>query len=609
MTLDKLRTKRAIKRLTEKQLQELASDIRKFLIKSISDTGGHLASNLGVVELTLALHSVFDTPKDSIVWDVGHQSYVHKILTGRRKRFSTLRKQGGLSGFPKSKESPHDAFDTGHSSTAISAALGLAVARDLKNESGRVVAVVGDGSITGGLAFEGLNNAGRSNTDLLVVLNDNQMSISQNVGAISKHLNQLRTTSGYIGAKRDVRNMLDKLPVVGEALSRGIESAKDMVKYAVVPGVLFDELGFKYFGPIDGHDTLKMAKIFEQTKKIKGPVLVHVLTKKGKGYDIAERAPSSFHGIGSFDISTGKPHVATTEPKFTDVFAKALCQHAKQDKNIVAVTAAMPDGTGLSAFRTQFPTRFFDVGIAEGHAVTFAAGLAKGGLRPVVGIYSSFLQRAYDNIIHDVAIQNLPIVFVLDRAGAVCSDGETHQGLYDFAYLSHIPNLTILAPSSDVELEEMLSFALSHTGPVVVRYPNAVAPKANERKKLTLACSEEVEKGNDIAIVSVGAILPTAANVVSRLKENGLTPSLYNARFVKPLDKNLLETLKSYRHVFTIEDAAVIGGYGSLIKPTHAFAFPDSFVEVGTREELFRLYGLDSMSISEKILHIAGKDM
>jgi len=609
MTLDKLRTKRAIKRLTEKQMQELAFDIRKFLIESISDTGGHLASNLGVVELTLALHSAFDTPKDSIVWDVGHQSYVHKILTGRRKQFPTLRKLGGLSGFPKSKESPHDAFDTGHSSTAISAALGLAVARDLKNKDSRVVAVVGDGSITGGLAFEGLNNAGRANTDLLVVLNDNQMSISQNVGAISRHLNQLRTTSGYIGAKRDVRNILDKLPVVGEALSRGIESAKDMVKYAVVPGVLFDELGFKYFGPIDGHDTLKMAKIFEQTKKIKGPVLVHVLTKKGKGYDVAERSPSSYHCVGPFDITTGKLNTVLTEPKFTDIFAKALCKHAEKDESIVSVTAAMPDGTGLSKFKAQFPARFFDVGIAEGHAVTFAAGLAKGGMRPVVGIYSSFMQRAYDNIIHDVAVQNLPVVFVLDRAGAVCSDGETHQGLYDFAYLSHIPNLTILAPSSGVELEEMLSFALSHNGPVVIRYPNAVAPKAGERKKITFPCSEEVEKGKDIAIVSVGVMCNIAADVVARLKESGLTPSLYNARFIKPVDTNLVETLKSYKHVFTIEDAAAIGGYGSLIKPTHAFAFPDNFVEVGTREGLFRLYGLDAISITEKILHIAGKDM
>jgi len=423
MKLEDLRTKRALRRLNPEEFQALAADIRQFLIHSISDTGGHLASNLGVVELSLALHTVFNTPKDKIVWDVGHQSYVHKILTGRKQRFSSLRQLDGLSGFPKSGESPHDAFDTGHSSTAISAALGLATARDLKNESHKVVAVIGDGSMTGGLAFEGLNNAGRANTDLLVVLNDNQMSISQNVGAISRHLNQLRTTSGYLGVKKDIRNALDNLPVVGGTLARGIESAKNMVKYAVIPGVLFEELGFRYFGPVNGHDIEEMTNVFRKTKKIKGPVLVHVLTKKGKGYGNAERSPANYHGVGTFNVATGKPRAAPNGPKFTDVFTKSLCHHAQLDSRIVAVTAAMPDGTGLSRFRAQFPKRFFDVGIAEGHAVTFAAGLAKGGMRPVVGIYSSFMQRAYDQILHDVAIQKLPVIFALDRAGAVDADG------------------------------------------------------------------------------------------------------------------------------------------------------------------------------------------
>jgi len=603
MTLDKLRTKRTLKRLSPDQFNDLAADIREFLIQSISDTGGHLASNLGVVELTLALHTVFNTPDDKIIWDVGHQSYVHKILTGRRQRFGSLRQLDGISGFPKSEESPHDAFDTGHSSTSISAALGLAVARDLKNENHKVVAVIGDGSMTGGLAFEGLNNAGRANTDLLVVLNDNQMSISQNVGAISRHLNQLRSTSGYLGAKKDVRNVLDNLPIVGKALAKGIESAKNIVKYAVIPGVLFEELGFHYFGPIDGHDIVELTNVLRQTKNIKGPVLVHVLTKKGKGYENAERSPSCFHGIGTFHVDTGKPRAAPCSPKFTDIFAKSLCHHAHLDKRIVAVTAAMQDGTGLARFRIQFPKRCFDVGIAEGHAVTFAAGLAKGGMRPVVGIYSSFMQRAYDNVLHDVAIQNLPVVFALDRAGAVCSEGETHQGLYDYAYLSHIPNMTVLAPCSGTELADMMEFAFNHNGPVAIRYPNSNAPVYEEipQEKINYGRGQTIFKGKDIAIVSVGTMMDKALAVVEKLKEHGYSPSLYNARFVKPLDMDLVKKLASYKYIFTIEDAARIGGYGVRLQPTYAFAFPDAFIEVGTREELFKRYGLDATAIAEKI--------
>jgi len=611
MTLDKLRTKRALKRLSPAQFNTLAADIRKFLIQSISDTGGHLASNLGVVELTLALHTVFNTPDDKIIWDVGHQSYVHKILTGRRQRFGSLRQLDGLSGFPKSAESPHDAFDTGHSSTAISAALGLAAARDLQNERHKVVAVVGDGSMTGGLAFEGLNNAGRANTNLLVVLNDNQMSISQNVGAISRHLNQLRTTSGYLDIKEDVRNVLDNFPIVGEVLTKGIESAKNIVKYAVLPGVLFEELGFRYFGPIDGHDIIALTKVLSQTNNIKGPVLVHVLTKKGKGYENAERSPCSYHGIGTFDIDTGKPRAAPCSPKFTDIFAKYLCHHAHVDKRIVAVTAAMPDGMGLTRFRTQFPKRFFDVGIAEGHAVTFAAGLAKGGMRPVVGVYSSFMQRAYDNIIHDVAIQNLPVTFVLDRAGAVCAEGETHQGLYDYAYLSHIPNMTIMAPCSGTELTAMLDFALSHHGPVAIRYPNSPAPEYEEipDEKIIYGRAQVIHKGKKIAIVSVGAMMDKALAVVEKLRKKGYSPSLYNARFVKPLDMDLVKRLAAYKYVFTIEDAARIGGYGSRLQPTYAFAFPDAFIEAGTREELFKRYGLDATAIAKKIQTLMHKEI
>jgi len=607
MTLEKLRTKRILKHLRPSQFKYLAADIRKFLLQSISDTGGHLASNLGVVELTLALHTVFDTPIDKFVWDVGHQSYVHKILTGRKQRFNSLRQLDGLSGFPKATESLHDAFDTGHSSTAISVALGLAVARDLNNDNHNVIAIVGDGSITGGLAFEGLNNAGRSNTDLLVVLNDNQMSISQNVGAVSRHLNQLRTTSGYLDIKKDVRNLLDNLPLgFGKALTKGIESAKNIVKYAVLPGVLFEEMGFRYFGPIDGHDTTELIKVLRQTKKIKGPVLVHVVTKKGKGYKNAEQSPASYHGIGTFNIKTGKPRAALASPKYTDIFAKTLCHHAHINTNIVAVSAAMPDGTGLSRFRTQFPKRFFDAGIAEGHAVTFAAGLAKGGMRPVVGIYSSFMQRAYDNIIHDVAIGNLPVVFALDRAGAVCADGETHQGLYDFAYLSHIPNMTILAPSSGAELVEMMEFAFSHNGPVAIRYPNSPAAEYPElpMEKIVYGRSQQVIQGSEIAIMSVGTMLDKALVVAEKLRSMGYCPSLYNARFVKPIDANLAEKLAGYKYVFTIEDAVRLGGYGMRLQPTYVFAFPDAFIEAGTREELFKRHKLDASSIAEKILTI-----
>jgi len=604
MNLEKLRTKRALKKLKPAQLAALAADIRKFLIHSLSQTGGHLASNLGVVELTLALHTVFDTPSDKLLWDVGHQSYVHKLLTGRRRRFDTLRQLDGLSGFPKSKESPHDAFDTGHSSTAISAALGIAAARDLKGESHKVVAIVGDGSMTGGLAFEGLNNAGRANTNLLVVLNDNQMSISQNVGAVSRHFNQLRITGGYLEVKKEVRNMLGNLPVVGESLTKGIESVKNLVKYAVLPGVLFEELGFKYFGPIDGHDITEMTKVFRQTQKINGPVLVHVLTKKGKGYEPAETSPANYHGIGAFDISTGEPRAAPVV-KYTDIFAKELCRHAELDKRIVAVTAAMPDGTGLASFRQRFPARFFDVGIAEGHAVTFAAGLAKGGMRPVVGIYSSFMQRAYDNIVHDIAVQNLPVIFALDRAGAVCAEGETHQGLYDYAYLSHIPNMTVLAPSCGDELTAMLDFAVTHDGPVAIRYPNAAAYyhasdlETGEHEPLRHA--KQILHGSTIAIVSVGTMLATASSAVKILQSQGYNPSLYDARFVKPIDPKLLIKLQTYQYVFTIEDAAAIGGFGSRINPTYAFAFPDSFIEPGQREQLFKRYGLDANSIAEKI--------
>ena len=618
--LDNINSPKDLKLLNPDELSMLAGEIRKFLIYSLSDTGGHLASNLGVVELTLALHTVFNSPVDKIVWDVGHQSYVHKILTGRKERFPSLRKLDGLSGFPKNCESEHDAFDTGHSSTAISAALGLAAARDLKQNRAvntrkrrkipnkeKVVAVVGDGSMTGGLAFEGLNNAGRANTDLLVVLNDNQMSIGKNVGAISRHLNEIRTTTGYLGAKADVRQLLDHLPVVGSPVSKGIESFKSLVKRAVLPGVLFEEMGFRYFGPVNGHDIPSLLKVLRNVKNIPGPVLLHVLTKKGKGYNCAERSPTDFHGVGTFHVKTGEPINCAESPSYTDVFSKHLCRLAAVDKRVVAVSAAMPDGTGLADFKAKFPRRFFDVGIAEGHAVTFAAGLAKGGMRPVVAIYSSFMQRAYDQIVHDVAIQNLPVVFALDRAGIVGEDGETHQGLYDLAYLSHIPNMTILAPSSGAELAAMLDFALKHDGTVAIRYPKAQAYQIGDVPPIIYGQSQEVVQGKEIAIVSVGTMRDTGMQVVEILKKHGLTPSLYNARFVKPLDAGLITKLAKYEKVFIIEDAARLGGYGARVqsklgKICHTFAFPDAFIEAGTREQLLKRYGLDAETIAKKIL-------
>ncbi|MCL2361588.1 MAG: 1-deoxy-D-xylulose-5-phosphate synthase [Defluviitaleaceae bacterium] len=619
MLLDRINNPKQLKRLPFEKLEILAEEIRRFLVKSIADTGGHLASNLGVVELTLAMHRVFDSPKDKIIWDVGHQSYIHKIITGRKDRFDSLRKLDGLSGFPKTAESDHDAFGTGHSSTAISAALGMATARDLRckpdcTKKEKIIAVVGDGSITGGLAYEGLNNAGRSDTDLIVILNDNQMSICENVGAISRHLNDIRTGSFYLGAKQGVRSILDKLPVMGPILSGGLESAKDAIKkYLLLHGVLFEEMGFRYFGPVDGHNIPALVNILRGVKQIKGPVLVHVLTKKGKGYNSAEDAPTRFHGIGAFNINTGKPTATCNGPTYTDVFSKALMTQAEQDKKIVAITAAMSSGTGLEPFREQFPERFFDVGIAEGHAVTFAAGLAKGGLKPVFAVYASFLQRAYDQVLHDVALQNLPVVFAIDRAGLVGEDGETHQGIYDLAYLSHIPNMIILAPRDGTELESMLGFALSYNGPVALRYPRDTACKTEITSPISYGQSETVAKGENIALVSVGTMNKTAIAAAALLRNEGINPSIYNARFIKPLDMSLVNALVEYDAVYVLEDAARIGGYGSRLleamavgKKTlpyfHIFAFPDIFIEAGGREELISRYKLDEKSIAEYII-------
>ena len=594
-----------LKQMNYDGLKKLSEDIRKFLLHEISQTGGHLASNLGVVELSVALHKVFDSPTDKIIWDVGHQAYIHKILTGRHDKFGSLRKLDGLSGFPKSAESPHDAFDVGHSSTSISAALGYCSARDLMQKDYSVVAVVGDGSMTGGLVYEAMNNAGRSNTNMLVILNDNQMSITRNVGALSRHLNDIRTAPRYRGAKRDVHKLLGGIPL-GKRVDKLIETAKDAVKFMLVPGVLFEELGFNYFGPVDGHNIKTLVDTLTNLRSIKGPVLLHVVTNKGKGYPPAEKSPGRYHFVEAFDIVSGEAESTVKTETYADVFGKTLVNLADKIDNLSAITAAMPDGTGLGDFQKKYPKRFYDVGIAESHAVTFAAGMAKGGILPVVAVYSSFLQRAYDQILHDVCLQNLHVVFAIDRAGIVGSDGETHQGIFDISFLSHMPNMTILAPKNRWELEDMLAYAIQqHKGPIALRYPRGAASEVFKeyRQPVKYGESETIIKGSNIAIVAVGAMMDEAYKAVTILQAKGYNPGLYNARFVKPIDNNLLKHLRSYKHVFILEDNVQAGGFGSCLPLSSAyhFAFPDKFIEQGTRAELFKRYSLDGEGVAQQI--------
>ena len=618
--LDHISSPQDIKKLNIRQLSTLSKEIRAFLIRSVAKTGGHLASNLGVVELTVALHHCFHTPKDKIIWDVGHQAYVHKILTGRRDRFNTLRQYKGLSGYPKSSESVHDCFDAGHSSTSISAALGFAISRDIQKDHYHVAAVIGDGSMTGGLAFEGLNNAGRADTNLIVILNDNEMSISENVGAVSKHLNSIRTAPSYIGAKKGVHNLLNKMPRVGGKIGRLIERTKDGIKYFFISGILFEEFGFKYIGPIDGHNMDELVDVLEKAKKIEGPVLIHVFTKKGKGYAPAERNPERYHGVERFDIRTGEAlQTLPAHDTYSDIFSKALADLGAENSRIAAITASMPSGTGLSLFASRFPHRTFDVGIAEGHAVTFAAGMAKNGLIPVFAVYSSFLQRSYDQIIHDVCIQQLPVIFAIDRAGISGSDGETHQGIFDLSYLTHIPHMTIMAPRNGRELRDMLAFAAALGRPAAIRYPkgrdNAILP--DSAPPLVLGQSEYLWQGRDVAILSVGTMIEQAYAAAMALRQAGYDPTLVNVRFVKPIDMALLQELMAYQHIFILEDNVTSGGFGAcaLMKLTemepkgslphiHLLALPDIFIEQGTREELFKQYGLDAAQISRRILNI-----
>lgn len=607
-----------IKRLKPEQLNKLAKEIRKFLISSISKTGGHLSSNLGVVELTLAIHYCFDLPNDKVIWDVGHQAYVHKILTGRKDKFNTLRKLDGLSGFPKRNESKYDAFDTGHSSTSISVALGYAKARDLANQDYNVVAVIGDGSMTGGLAYEALNNAGRANTNLIVILNDNEMSISKNVGGMAKHLNDIRTAKTYLEIKNDLNTALSKIPKIGGKLNKFIERIKDDIKYILVPGGMFNELGFKYVGTIDGHNIKELIKVLNNAKRVKGPVLLHIHTKKGKGYKYAEMYPEKYHGVGSFNIKTGQPKSEKVEMTYSDIFGEAITKLADKYPKLVAITAAMKHGTGLDEFQKKYRNRFFDVGIAEAHAVTFAAGLAAAGYKPVFSVYSSFLQRSYDEIVHDICIQKLPVVFAIDRAGVVGSDGETHQGILDISFLSHIPNLTIMSPKNKFELEQMLEFAVNYNAPIAIRYPKGIATKNLDQfnKPIEYGKSEILKSGKDIAIIALGDMVEKAFEAVKILNQRGFNPMLINARFIKPIDIELLRSIaKKCNYIFTIENNILSGGFGSKILEAlaenqinnlkvHRFAFPDKFIEQGNCDELFKRYKLDSESIANEIIKI-----
>lgn len=617
--LDRINFPGDIKGLNKNELNVLASEIREFLVQHVSKTGGHLASNLGVVEITLALHKVFDTPKDKFIWDVGHQSYVHKILTGRKDMFDRLRQIDGISGFPKISESEHDAANTGHSSTSISQALGMAKARDLKHEDSNIVAIIGDGALTGGIAYEALNHAGKANTNLIVILNDNEMSISKNVGSMPEYLNKIRTQPIYFKVKEDIDVFLDKIPAIGETARKALKKVKGSIKYMVMPGVIFEELGFKYLGPVNGHDIGSLLTVLEQAKNIKGPVMIHAITKKGEGYKFAQENPDRFHGIGPFDIATGKL-MSNKKDSYSSVFGKALVDIASTNGRVVAISAAMPGGTKTDLFAKMMPSRFFDVGIAEQHAVTFAAGMASSGLIPVCAIYSSFLQRAYDEILHDVALPNLHVVFAVDRAGVVGEDGETHQGIYDMSYFRNMPNMTILAPADYVELRNMMDFAINEIdGPVAVRYPRGRGEEeVVPYHPIEYGKGVKVCDGSDIAIVAVGRMVSVAMSTKRELEKLGISVSVVNARFVKPLDEELIcSEVSKCKNVFTIEDNVVCGGFGSgvlemlsgkgIFVKNKIFAWQDKPLEQGACDKLFERYGLTGDIIARDILKVLGE--
>lgn len=619
MVLDSINKANDIKNVPVEELPLLASEIREFLIEHISHTGGHLASNLGTVELTMAMHLSFDLPEDKLVWDVGHQAYTHKLLTGRKEGFDSLRQYGGMSGFPKRRESECDSFDTGHSSTSISAGLGYVKARDLSGGHNYVVSIIGDGALTGGLALEALNNAAENQSNFIIVLNDNNMSISPNVGAISSLLTGIRGDNAYRDINDNVKSSLKKIPVYGDKIVSQVQKAKSGIKQLFLPGMKFEDMGITYLGPVDGHDIGKLCKLFKIAKKMNTSVIVHVITEKGRGYEPARLKPEKFHGVSPFDVVTGKP-VAAAKTSYTEVFSRKICDMAQKDNRIVAITASMAAGTGLSRFQKRFPLRFFDVGIAEEHAVTFAAGMASKGMKPVVAIYSTFFQRAYDQILHDVCIGRLPVIFAVDRAGLVGSDGETHQGMFDISYFNSMPNMTVMAPKNVLELEKMLEFAAGFDGPIAIRYPRGKAYTGLKEydQKIEYGKSEKITHGADIALLAVGSMVETAVKVRKILLQHGIDVTIVNARFVKPLDEEMLSDIgRNHRYIITMEEGILTGGFGESVShwyqenaPQMPFirniALPDKFIEHGSVEMLKKKYKIDAEGIAEKIMDFTG---
>ena len=611
--IEKINSPEDVKKLNFQEKEQLAEEIRKYILEVVSENGGHLASNLGVVELSIALHSVFDLPKDKIIWDVGHQTYIHKIITGRREALKTLRKLNGIAGFPKTNESETDCFNTGHSSTSISAALGMARARDLKGEEHSVLAVIGDGALTGGMALEALNDAGYSQSRLTVILNDNEMSISKNIGGLNMLLSKLRTKKMYTKSNISIKKMLNKIPVIGKPLVKIIRRAKRGIKQLIIPKMFFEDIGFRYLGPVDGHNIEQLENLLKISKQLDGPVIIHVLTKKGKGYEIAEKNPDRFHATGPFDIKTGKSK-KEKKTDYSKIMGETLIELAHENKKIVAITASMKDGTGLGAFAKEFPERFFDIGIAEQHALGLAAGMAKEGMIPVVPIYSSFYQRAYDQVIHDIAMQQLPVVMCVDRAGIVGADGETHQGTLDMAFFRLIPNIVILAPKNFDELREMLKFAVTLNKPVVIRYPRGGEDSYHfkTQEEIVLGKAEVLKKGTDITIVAIGKMVARAMKIAEKLEKEEIQAEVINSRFLKPFDKQTIkETIQKTRNVITIEDGTSINGLGTAVEELiieekleninfQKLAYPDEFIKHGSVEELEKIYGLDEENVLKK---------
>ncbi len=622
--LEKINSPEDVKKLNIEEKKELAEEIRKYILEIVSENGGHLASNLGVVELTIALHSVFDLPTDKIVWDVGHQTYIHKIITGRREELKTLRKLNGIAGFPKTKESETDCFNTGHSSTSISAALGMARARDLKGESNSVLAVIGDGALTGGMALEALNDVGWSQTKMTVILNDNEMSISKNIGGVNMLLSKLRTKKTYNNSSDAVKRVIVKIPGIGMPIVKIIQRIKRSIKQLIIPTMFFEDIGFKYLGPVDGHDIEALERMLKISKELKGPVLIHVLTKKGKGYEIAEKNPDKFHATGPFNLETGEGK-KKKKKDYSKVMGEKLVELAHKNEKIVAITASMKDGTGLTQFAKEFPKRFFDIGIAEQHAIGVAAGMAKGGSIPVVPIYASFYQRAYDQVIHDVAMQNLPVVMCVDRAGVVGADGETHQGTLDMAFFRLVPNLTIMAPKNFKELEDMLEFAVNLNKPVVIRYPRGGEDeyKIEKQEKLELGKAEILKEGKDLTIIAIGKTVARAMKVAKKLEQEkeGTTVEVINCRFLKPIDSQTIkQSIEKTKHVITIEDGTIINGLATAVQEVITeeqiegvkvknYAYPDNYIEHGSVEELEKIYHVDEETIENDLKDFLSEEM